>query len=76
MLHSVSRLQQSVLMFRDSTGDAIEVHPGADTVEDTEVAIEVAMGTAPIVHVGGEFLDAHNVLNVLSSYHRGRGRGF
>lgn len=41
-------------MFRDLTGDA--VHPGADTVEDTEVGIEVAMGTAPIVHVGGELL--------------------
>lgn len=53
-LHSVFRLQQSVPMFRDLTGDA--VHPGADTVEDTEVGIEVAMGTAPIVHVGGELL--------------------
>lgn len=40
-------------MSRVSTGDVAEEFPGVDTEVDTEGGIEVAMGTAPIVHVAG-----------------------
>ncbi|KAG6334155.1 hypothetical protein ID866_4943 [Astraeus odoratus] len=71
-----SRLQQSARISRASTGDAVEGLPGAVTGGGTEVGIvEMAMGTAPIVHVAGEGCDTCNVLKV-AEHRRGRGRGF